>query len=503
MNKSNLKHCVFWPPFLLILVSIILNLWNPKAFEKVMNVSNSFVLNNLSWMFSTIAIFTFILCIITWFSPLGKIVIGGKDAKPMLNKKQWFSVTLCTTIAVGILFWSTAEPIIHLTNPPKVLNIEPQSYEAAIFSMSTMFVHWSFIPFAIYTVPALVFTISYYNLNKSFSVGSILSPIVGSKFEAKISVIVDCIALYSLVLGVGTSLGTGVLMLSGGLSNISNRLESSPKLWLILTIIIIVACIVSSVSGLMKGIRILSNFNVKLFGIILLFVLLFGPTVFILNLGLESFGSFIDTFFSKSMFTESLGIEGWPQSWTVFYWANYMSWAPITAIFLGRISKGYKVRDFLLTNFILPSIFCIVYISIFSGTIIWHQMCNGIDMASILTAKGYESLIYELFRQLPFSKVTIPLFIFIVFISFVTATDSMTNAMAAMTTYGISEFNQEAPIYIKIIWGLLISSLSFIMLRFAGIKGMKMLSTLGGVPSALIILGSCISLIALMKKCRN
>jgi choline-glycine betaine transporter len=275
-------------------------------------------------------------------------------------------------------------------------------------------------------------------------------------------------------------------------------LENTPGLWAFFLSTVVAICIMTSVSGVLRGMRMASEFNAKLFLILIVFAFLAGPTVFILDLSTESFGTFVDEFFTRSLITDAFREDSWPQQWTVFSFANYMIWAPISALFLGRISRGYTVRQFLSTNVILPVIFVFIHSSVFSGTAIWQQLVGGVDLqASIAT--GIDEAVYILLENLPLGQFVVPLFLFIVLVSFVTAADSSTNAMASLTSTNLTEDNQEAPVFLKVVWGAIIGALAFIMLVFSGLDGMKTLTYLGGTPITLVIIGAAFSLVRLIR----
>jgi choline-glycine betaine transporter len=209
------RPIVFWPPFVLMLLMVVYNFYDTDQFLVRMSAINQWILNHFDWLFSYVTLALVVSLVVVFFSPMGRIRIGGDQAQPLLNKWQWFSITLCTTVATGILFWAAAEPIYHLHSPPESLNIVANSQHAQQFSMATLFMHWSFSPYAIYTVPALVFSLCYYNLDYRFSIGSLLRPVLGEGVYSRGAPYIDSIALFALVAGMSGSLGTGILITSG------------------------------------------------------------------------------------------------------------------------------------------------------------------------------------------------------------------------------------------------------------------------------------------------
>ena len=416
-SKMGIKTLVFWPSFLLLMLALALNFADQEKFTQLVTGANSWLIANFGWGFSMAGFIALIAVIATYFSPLGKIRLGGPAAKPVISKPNWFAITLCTTLAAGLLFWGTAEPMYHLASPPESLGIKPLSPEAAKFAMETLYLHWTFAPYAFYTLPTIVFAFAYYNMRKPFSIGSQVSPLLGNRDSKKLETIIDAACLFGIGAGMAASFGTSIMNMGGAINSITG-LPSGPTAWLFITVIIVAAFVISSSTGLMKGIRILSNINIKVYYVIIAFVFLAGPTAYVLNLGTEAFGGLLTGFFSKSLFTGAAAGDQWPQWWTTFYWANWMAWAPVTAVFLARISYGYTIKELIEMNFFLPAIFSGIWMTIFGGTAIYMQMNGVVDLVEVLNTVGAEGVGYAVLGQLPLSGIIIPFFLFIVFITF-------------------------------------------------------------------------------------
>ena len=497
---KKLKHEVFWLPFLFLIASAIYSLVDVEHFLQIAKTANDWILVNFGWLFSISTLFFLGIVIAVYFSPLGKVRIGGEKATPMLTKWRWFSITLCATIATGILFWGTAEPIFHLHAPPVGLGIEANSAAAAQFSMSTMFLHWTFTPYGIYTLAGLTFALVYYNLKQPFSLGSLLYPLIGKHAYGIVGNTIDAVCLFSLVAGMAASLGSGILTIAGGL-NLFADLEPTPFLLGMIALVIVCTFIISAASGLMKGIRILSDLNIKFFFALCAFVFLFGPTTFILSFGVESFGNYLQHFFERSLYTGASSNDGWANSWTIFYWANWLAWAPISALFLGRLAIGYTVKDFIRFNLLYPSLFGCFWMMVFSGSVIYYDfVVESGSMNAVLEAGGAESVIYALFQKLPFAPIVSGFFLLIAFLSYVTAADSNTTAMGGISARDISLENPEPPLLIKIAWGATVGVIAWVMVAFAGIDGIKMASNLGGFPALFLIIAVAFSLIKLAQQ---
>ena len=427
-----------------------------------------------------------------YVSPLGKIRIGGTSAQPFLSKWKLFSITLCTTIATGVLFWGTAEPLYHLHEGPSNLGYTAGSLEAQTFAMSTMYMHWTLTPYSIYSLMALLFALSYYNLGRPFSLGTLLYPLLGERSQGWVGGAIDVICLFALVAGMAASLGSGVLSISGGLNRVFGW-EGSIFMYGMIALAIVACFTLSAGSGLMKGIRILSDYNARAFFVITLLVFILIAPWESLKIGFTGLVDYFQHFFSRSTNVVDPLEPAWSQSWTTFYWANWMAWAPVTSLFLGRIAFGYTVRQFINFNLLLTSLFGAVWMMVFGGiTLHLDRTLGGFPLYESLQNQGPESIIYQIFNQLPYPTVLAAIlsfvFLFLVFLSMVTASDSNTSAMSGMSSTGITPTNSEAPFYIKIAWGLIIGVVAWVMISYAGIDGIKMISTIGGLPALFLFI---------------
>ena len=471
-----------------------------EGFYAMADSANSWVLNNLGWTYSLTSFLCLVAIAVAYFSPLGDVVLGGKNAKPILSKMNWATITLCTAMAAGALFWGIAEPIYHMAAPP--VGMEPNSWESAKFAMETMVLHWSIHPYALYTLPVIAFAFAFFNMKKPFSVTSQLS-VITDKLHIKTGEknlfpqILDTVLLFAMGLGILGVICTGTLNMGGALKEITG-IQSKATAWLIILVVVTTCFIISSISGIHKGIKLLSNMNVVVYIMLLIIVFIVGPTAFMLDGTIEAVGGTLSGLSEKLLTTGAYASDPWAKSWTVFYAGSWGSWAPISACFLARLGVGYKVKDLIKINFGIPIVFNIVWSGVFSNLAINYQLTGKLDLIHILNTEGAEATIYAIFREIPGSKIIIILFFVALILSMITAMDSTTNSIAALSTSGISPEKQEAPVFLKVMWGILFAVLSYIMLTIAGIDGIKLVSNLGGLPNIFIILGGiiCVFVIA-------
>ncbi|NVK26699.1 MAG: BCCT family transporter [Flavobacteriia bacterium] len=499
MSLSRLRKAVFIPSFAIVSFAAIYSLLQPSEFVAITRRLNTQILNTFDWLFSSAALAFLLIVILLYFTPVGKIRIGGVDAKPQLTKFRWFAITLSTTIASGILFWGPMEPLYHYHQPPPGLHISAATPEAANFAMSTMFMHWSFIPYAIYTLAAVAFAIGYYNLKGPFGLSSLLRPLMGNK-SIRLGNTLNVLALFALVAGMAASLGAGILVLSGGVTQLTS-IEPSPLLFGLITIAVVLAFTLSATSGLQKGIRILSTWNVRIFILIAGAMLLLGPTTELLQLTGRGTVEFFTTFPERSLIGFNSENRAWAGDWTIFYWANWLAWTPITAVFLGRISRGRTIREVIRFNLLYPSLFGMLWMGIFSGSALVSASESDALWGILESGGNAGEIIFTLFDLLPIAQVLSVIYLITSFLSYVTAADSNTSAMSGISSTGISPETPEPPKWIQVAWGSLIGIIAWVMISFGGgeeatgLDGIRMLSNLGGLPSLFLMIAVSLGIV--------
>lgn len=484
---------MFFPPFLLLLAVVVLNFTSKETFAEVMENANSWILDTFGHLFALAPFLMLLLCVAVYFSPFGRVIIGGPGAKPLLTKWRWFAIGLCTYIAVGILLHGAAEPMFHLSGPPASLGIEPGSPEAADFAMESVLFHWTFTPYAIYTVAVAMFAFAYYNMKEPFSMGSLLSPLLGSRGAAFIGPFVDVISLSALACAFAGGLGGCMLLMSGGLNHLYG-IEGSPLVWAVIAAVAGAAFIISSITGLMRGIRVLSNINTVLLIGLMVFILVLGPTRFILFDGAKSFGRLMAGFVERNFWTITTD-DIWARKWTIWLWAAWFAWAPISIVFLGRLCYGHSVRALIIFNLILPASFTGLWMAIFGGTALHLELFQNANLVQVLNESRIEGVLYAFMEHFPLVRLLIPTFLFIAFLSFVTCADSTTSAMSGLSSTGISPENPESSMAVKIAWGVTVGLVGWMMISFAHLDGIRMLASLGGLPAMLLFLVVMVCLI--------
>lgn len=498
-EDSKLRVMTFFPPFVILAAFVILSVVSQDAFLGVINNINDWIIANLGWAASILALATVVVAVWAMFSKFGDVRIGGENAKPELSNFAWFTIALTTTMAAGVLFWGPGEPIAHFAYPPTELyGVEPLTNEAMKFSMETMFLHWTIVPYCIYAVPAVVFAFMYYNAKKPFSIASEISPLLGERaYSPRWMQIIDAVTLFAIGAGMAGSVAQAFMNISGGISKMTG-MPSDARLWLIVGIVVGAVTVATAVSGIQKAMKHVSNINVYGFAIFLIFLLLFSNAPFLLNLSTEAVGGFAGTFLERILITGASQGSQWPQWWTTFYWFSWMAWAPTSGAFMGRIAYGRKVKHVLAMYVGLCGFISGIWMTLVSGTALWVQRAGMVDLVASYD-KGVENVPYDMLSSLPGGTIIIPLFVVLIFLSTVTACNSNTISMAGISTRGISPDNPEAPMWLKCVWGFVAMAVGYIMIAAVGVNGVKIIANFGGMFAALIMIGAVASLGILIK----
>ncbi len=439
-----------------------------------------------------------LVCFAVLLSPFGKVKIGGKQAKPRLRGKDIFAIVLCSIVGIGMVTWGTAEVMAHYTAPLSALHIKPYSDNAANFAMETVLLHWTFPAYGLYALPSLLFAFVFYNMKRPFSVSEFLYPIFGSRMNRKAGGTVDVICVFTLLCGMVGTIGTTILTLLGGMSYLSDgQIQKNVFSIAALVAVIVITFVISSVTGVMKGIKLLSNMNLYFFVLLALFALTFGPTAFILNYGVEGAGNMVQHFFGSMLRTNAASGDDWSYWWSIFYWAAYMTWAPISAMFIGKVCYGQSVRRVILLTLVGPSLFTAAWMAVFSGTSMYFERA-GYGVADAY-AKGYEHTAYVVFEHLPLTLLITVLFLFVACVSVVTASDSATDALAGLVLRDGEEASGRRKSRIKVIFGLVIGISTFIIVAYSDISGIKMISNIGAFPALWIELLAAAGVLKIMK----
>ena len=481
----NIHKPVFWPSVFLILAMIVATLVMGKQAQTMFESVQSYISNNMGWLFifsvNTFLIFSVILA----FSRFGNIRIGGDDAKPEFSTLAWFAMLFSAGMGIGIMFWSVAEPIYHFLSPPMA---EGETVEAARQAMSLTYLHWGFHAWGIYAIVALSLAFFAFNRGLPLSFRSVFYPVLGDRIEGWIGDVIDTLAVLATLFGLATSLGLGVKQVSAGL----NHLFAFPDtVWLQVGLIIGITMIatVSVILGIDKGVRVLSEVNIRIAVLFLVFMLIVGPTIYILDSFVQNLGHYANNILTYSFWTETYEDSTWQNNWTVFYWAWWISWSPYVGLFIARISKGRTVKEFVLGVLIAPSMVTFLWLAAFGGSAIDLEM-QGIGNIGTAVQENVATALFVLLEQFPLAFITSIVAIILVMSFFVTSSDSGSLVIDSLTSGG----KLDAPVGQRIFWAQTEGAVAAVLLIGGGLNALQTAAITTGLPFLFILLLMCYSL---------
>lgn len=500
---EGLNHKLLWPALLGLVVITVLSVTVPDEFVAALSVVQNLSISYLGGTASFVALMCVITLLIMYFSPFGAVRIGGKDAVPTMNKWNWFAITLCTTIATGCVYWGVVQPILHMNEPPVMWGVEPNSPHAIVKTLATIFLQWTAQPYAIYALPAIIFAFAYYNMKQPYGIVSTLTPVLGEARCRRWFTPISSVLLFVNVCAMCASLAQGMFNVSGAAKYIFG-IEESVTLLMGIGCLFVVPAIFSSITGILSGIRLLSDLNMRIYFFLMFFLIVVTNIPYVLNLGYEALGEFITTYFQQSLATGVASGDAFFPDWINFNFAVWMSAICFAPVFLGSLCRGRTVREIIEMNFIAPVVFSIVWMTFLSGTAIYQDLNTGASLTEAMYELGSNVLPYKLFDTLPLTNLSTGLYLFAVVVSFITYTDSSLTAMSqlACTHPGdegdkVKE-NPIAGVFIKITLGAVLILLTGIMVSVASVDGARILANLSSWACMVIEIFLIIGAIKLM-----
>lgn len=470
---------VFWPASVLIVTFIAITLIIGQPMEKVFNSVQNNISNLGGWFFVLSVNFFLVFVLYIAFSKYGRIRLGGKRAKPEFSTGAWFAMLFSAGMGIGILFWSVGEPMFHFMSPP---HGEGETAAAAEIAMETTFLHWGMHAWGIYALVGMALAFFTFNRKLPLTISSIFHPLLGKKIYGPWGKAINVLAVVATLFGLATSLGLGVKQVSAGLAHLFG-FEDSVQTQVILITLITFAATGSVIAGLSSGVKRLSELNMILGAIFLGFMLIVGPSLFIFDSFVQNLGGYIQNFFSLATWTETYQQSDWQNSWTVFYWAWWISWSPFVGMFIARISRGRTLKEFVLGVLIVPTLLTFLWLSAFGGSAIFLEI-NGIADITGAVSENVATSLYVLLEQFPLSFITSIVGVVLVTSFFVTSSDSGSLVVDSLTAGG----KLDAPVAQRIFWALTEGAVAAVLLIGGGLGALQTAAITTGLPFALILI---------------
>lgn len=467
---------------ILILIFIGITLFNPTATNAYLIGLQRKITGNLNWFF-VISVNIFLLFpIFLMISKFGEIRLGGPKAKPEYSNFAWYSMLISAGMGIGLVFFGVAEPLFHVNT------ILPHNNSTSqVQALATTFLHWGLHPWGIYSLISLALAFFAYNRGLPLSLRSVFYPILKDRVFGKIGDIIDITAVISCLFGLATSLGYGAQQINSGLNYLFG-IPQGTKIQVFIIVIITLIATLSVVSGIGKGVRILSELNIKMAGLFLIVILILGPTLFIFRSFGNSIGYYLNNFFELSFFSENG--SGWQGSWTIFYWTWWISWSPFVGMFIARVSKGRTIREFIFAILIIPVLLSFIWFTTFGATAFYQNAITGGELLKAVNTDTSTAL-FAMIQGMDISNIlkTIISIIgtFLVISFFVTSSDSGSLVVDNLTSGG----KLNSPILQRIFWALTEGAIAISLLISGGNEALNALQTgviLSGLPFTIILL---------------
>ena len=489
--KSTIHPPVFWGSTIIVVLFLLIGVVFPKDAEAIFSRVQDFIIDGFGWFYIlSVAVFFFAVVYLA-MSRYGNLKLGPDDSEPDYPYLTWMAMLFAAGMGIGLMFFAVAEPLQHFAVPTTA---EPFSVAAARESQLITFFHWGLHAWSVYAVVGLSLAYFCFRYNLPLTIRSGLYPLLGKKINGWAGDTVDTFAVVGTLFGIATSMGLGVLQINAGLEHLWG-VPQSVVVQVVLIAVVTCLATISVVSGLDVGIRRLSELNLIIAILLMLFVLAVGPTGFLLNAFVQNIGAYLDNFFGRSFSTQAFRSQDWMKAWTLFYWAWWISWSPFVGMFIARISRGRTVREFVTGVLLVPTLFTFLWMTVFGNTAIFLDMGVAAGELSRDVAADASVALFQFFEYLPWSSVTSVLAVLLVAIFFVTSADSGSLVIDTLAAGG----REDAPVWQRIYWCGLEGVAASLLLLAGGLSALQTVTLLSALPFAAIMLLLVVGLIRGMK----
>ncbi|ARK31193.1 glycine betaine uptake BCCT transporter [Halalkalibacter krulwichiae] len=473
-------------------IALLFVIWGsffPDQLGNMMNIAQAFFLRTFGWFYNLSASFFLLFTLFLIFSKYGKIKLGKDHDRPEFSRATWFALLFSAGMGIGLLFYGVSEPVSHYAAPPVG---EGSTEQSALIALRYTYLHWGFHAWAIYAVVALALAYFKFRRGAPGLMSATLSPVLGDKVKGPVGYVIDIISVFATIFGVCASLGLGAQQINAGLGYLLD-IPVNFTVQVIIIAIITVLFILSASTGIQRGIKYLSNTNMILATILLITMLIVGPTLFLLNLFTHTLGEYIQNLpqMGLRIFPFDEQRAEWTQGWTIFYWAWWISWSPFVGMFIARVSKGRTVREFTIAVLIVPTLVCAFWFCVFGGTGINLDLVEGVEVAQ----QSLETGLFFVYEHLPFGGVLSVVTVLLITTFFITSADSATFVLGMQTTEG----SMNPSNFIKISWGLILSASAIVLMASGGLQALQTAIIVSAFPLTFILLVMSIGILKIFK----
>ena len=487
---------VFWVTIAITMAFVLWGVLSLESFTDVLGAVVGFITRNLGWAYMLITTFFLIFVSYLACSRYGKIKLGAPDDKPEFGNFAWFAMLFQAGMGIGLVFWGVAEPVWHYGDPPLGL-AAPRTPQAADLAMATAFFHWTLHPWAMYaTIGIAVGYFSYRKGMTNLQISTVFRPLIGDRVDGPLGKTIDVIAILATLFGVAVSLGLGTLQIAAGLNAVFGIPSGIPVL-LVIIAVTAVAYMLSASTPLEKGINFLSQTSMYLAFLLLAYFFVVGPTVLQLNTFTQDIGVYLSNLIPQSLRLAAFNPQEqeWLGSWTIFFWATWIAWGPYVGAFIARISRGRTIREFVVGVLLGPSLFSMIWFSVFGAAGIDHDNKTNGSFSQTIYNDGAAVALFQFLSSYPGALFTSILALFLIFIFFVAGADAGTVVLGSMSAGGVLN----PKVAIKLTWGVIMALIAAVLLVAGGggpgaLNGLTNGAILAATPFGLLMIPMCYGL---------
>ncbi|WP_243638095.1 glycine betaine uptake BCCT transporter [Rubrobacter taiwanensis] len=479
---------VFYASVMLATLFVVWGVFFTDSLAAFNAAALSFVTETFGWVYLIATTLFIVFMLFLAISRFGRIRLGKDGDRPEFSTAAWLAMLFSAGMGIGLVFYGVGEPMSHLSAPPLGM-AEPGSMEAGRMAMQYTFFHWGLHPWAIYGVVALAIAYFTFRRGKKGLISTAFYPLLGDRVDGPIGKAIDVLAIFVTTLGVATSFGIGALQINTGTNYLFGVPEGTSVQILIIAGVTAVF-VASAVSGLHRGIRYLSHINMTLFMGIMLFLLIVGPTIFMLDVFTATLGNYIQNFVTMS-FTSGAFVQedAWLQGWTLFYWAWWMTWSMWVGTFVARVSKGRTIREFVIGVLVVPSLLSFLWFSVLGGSALNLDLFGGGNITAAVS-ENISTALFVTLNEFPLGTIVSVLAMILIATFFITSADSASFVLGMLSSNG----HQNPPAMVKVIWGSFIASFAVVLLLAGGLEAVQQVAIITGVPFTILLIGLAASL---------
>ncbi|ALS97621.1 BCCT family transporter [Lacimicrobium alkaliphilum] len=490
-TPAKINPNVFYPATGLILLILLFSVISPDTADATFKTVQAAIITNGSWFYVVAVAVILVSVLYLGFSRFGSIKLGPDHSVPDYGMGTWFAMLFSAGMGIGLMFFGVAEPVMHFLAPPTG---DPATVDAAREAMKITFFHWGLHAWAIYAIVALILAFFAYRHGLPLTLRSALYPLIGERIYGPIGHAVDVFAVIGTLFGVATSLGYGVAQVNAGF-NYLFEMPISTNMQILLIIGITALAVISVTTGLDKGIRRLSELNMILAVALLLFVLLLGPTVFLLQAFVQNTGSYLSDIVGKTFNLFAYEKTDWIGGWTVFYWGWWLSWAPFVGLFIARVSRGRTIREFVLGVLLVPTGFTLMWMTFFGNSAIELILNQGVTELGQMVQKDVSIALFAFLEQFPLSNILSLLATLMVIVFFVTSSDSGSMVVDMLCSNG----RDDTALWQRVFWASGEGVVAIVLLLAGGLGALQTMAIASALPFTIVLLIATYGLIKALR----